>query len=207
MNYPQNETALLLVDPLNDFMSRLGKGRPLVRKVSMQVNLLHNLEKLSDTFRGKGWPVFYAPHHRYRRGSFGDQKYLHPTQMLQKLTHFFKADAFGGNFFPRLKPQPEDIVASEHDCSSGFMGTDLHEKLQSKGISHIVIAGFLSNTCIESTARSAIDLGYHVTLLEDAVAAWTPKDQWAAVKLNYPHIAHELTNTEGLIKSIGASNV
>lgn len=207
MHYPPSNTALLFVDPLNDFMSVLGKGWPLVRTVAKQVKLHQNLAVLSDTFRILDWPIFYAPHHQYKAGSFAARKYLHPSQALQKLSYMFNANGFGGQFYSSLAPQPNDTVASEHSCSSGFMGTDLHEKLQDKNISHLIIAGFLTNTCIESTARSAIDLDYHVTLLTDGAAAWTPQDQSAATELNFPLIAHHLSDTSSLIKNLESKYV
>ena len=194
--YPKNNTALLLVDPYNDFMSKEGKAWPLVRTVTKQVNLHEHMKMVMKTCRAQGWPVFYAPHHQYREGSFSDRKYLHPSQYLQGLGESFKANDFGSEFYSGFEPKEGDVVASQHDCSSGFTGTNLHEKLQEKAITHVIIIGFLSNTCIESTARSALDLGYHVTLLTDAVAAWTSRDHEAAVKYNYPHLANHLTDTK-----------
>jgi nicotinamidase-related amidase len=206
MKYPQNNTALLLVDPLNDFMSVWGKGYPLARKITKQVNLHQNLDILLTKFRSLDWPVFYAPHFSYKPGSFTGRKYLHPSEAMQKVSAMFKADAFGSRFYPDFAPQPQDVVASEHSCSSGFMGTNLHEKLQEKNITHLVVVGFLANSCIESTVRSAMDLDYHVTLLRDGVSAWTPEDLHAAVDQNYPLIANILTNTESLTKALEVTN-
>jgi len=199
MEYPSKNTALILVDPYNDFMSPKGKAWPLVSKVTKQVNLIENMQAVTERCRDEGWVIAYAPHHRYKKGSFSDRKYLHPSQILQKMTSSFKANSFGSEFYPSFLPQDSDIISSEHDCSSGFTGTNLHEQLAQQGITHVVLAGFLSNTCIESTARSAIDLGYHVTLLDDAVSAWTPKDHKAAVEVNYPLLAHNLTNTKDFL--------
>jgi len=199
VTYPAEATAIILVCPYNDFLSARGKAWPLVSKVAKDVNLLANLESLLAAGRALGITIAYAPHHRYKPGSFKDRKYKHPSQVLQTLTHSFKAGGFGSRFYPPLKPREADIVASEHDCSSGFTGTDLHAKLQEANVTHVILAGLLSNTCIEATARSAIDLGYHVTLLEDAVAAWSPEDHEAAVKFHYPKISHAFMKTSDLV--------
>lgn len=199
--HSKNKTALLLVDPYNDFMSKNGKTWPLVRQVTKKVDLTNQLEKLTSFSRSQGWSVFYAPHHQLRKDSFSDRKYLHPSQVLQKQFKTFSRDSFGSQFYPSLKPQSGDVIASEHDCSSGFMGTDLNEKLQERGISHLLIAGFLANTCIESTARSAIDLNYHVTLFSDGVGAWSTKDRDAAVEYTYPHLAHQLCSVDQFIQA------
>lgn len=201
MAYPES-TAIILVCPYNDFLSARGKAWPLVSKVAKDVNLLANLETLVAAGRELGMTIAYAPHHRYKRGSFEDRKYKHPSQVLQTLTHSFKAGGFGSRFYHPIAPREADIVASEHDCSSGFTGTDLHEKLQEANVTHVILAGLLSNTCIEATARSAIDLGYHVTLLEDAVAAWSPEDHEAAVKYHYPKISHAFMKTSELLSRL-----
>jgi len=202
VEYPSKNTALILVDPLNDFISPLGKAWPIARTVMKKVNLIEHMQAITERCRDEGWVIAFAPHHRYKKGSFADRKYLHPSQIIQKRTLGFKANGFGGKFHPKFVPKEGDIISSEHDCSSGFTGTNLHEQLQQKGVTHVVLAGFLSNTCIESTARSAIDLGYHVTLLDDAVSAWTVKDHAAAIEVNYPLLAHNLTNTQNFLSSL-----
>ncbi len=201
MEYPSKNTALILVDPYNDFMSPKGKAWPLASKVTKEVNLIEHMQAITQRCRQQGWTIAYAPHHRFKKGSFSERKYLHPSQILQQKSASFKADSFGSEFYPSLSPQAGDTISSEHDCSSGFTGTNLHEQLSNKGITHVVLAGFLSNTCIESTARSAIDLGYHVTLLDDAVSAWSPVDHKAAVEVNYPLLAHRLTNTRNFLRA------
>jgi nicotinamidase-related amidase len=202
LDYPTSNTALVLVDPFNDFLSRRGKGWPIAGKVIKKVGLISNLQNLAEASRNAGWQIVFAPHHQHRKGSFSERRYKHPSQILQGITRIFQRDAFGSKFYPTLKPLSGDIIASEHDCSSGFTGTDLHEKLQEKSITHVVLAGLLSNTCIESTARSALDLGYHVTLLTDATAAWSEEDHRAAVDLNYPHLAHALSTTDQFISNL-----
>lgn len=200
--YPDGQTAILLVDLYQDFLSTRGQAWPLLRTVAKQVNLIENLKSIVKAGRDQGLPIFYAMHLRYRPGNYAGLKYLSPSQAGIQFAKTFKAGAFGSEFHPDFIPQPEDIIASEHACTSGFGGTDLHEKLQKNGISHLIIVGLLSNTCIESTARSAVDLDYHVTLVTDAVASWTPKDHQAAVEFSYPHIGHIVTTTDKLISTL-----
>jgi nicotinamidase-related amidase len=70
-------------------------------------------------------------------------------------------------------PRRGEVVVSAHDVSSAFGGTDLDLHLRSLDVDEIVACGLLANTCIESTVRQGVDLGYRVTVLTDAVAAWT----------------------------------
>ena len=46
-------------------------------------------------------------------------------------------------------------------------------QLQQRGIEKIIVVGFLANTCVEATARCSAELGYHVTLVRDATAAFS----------------------------------
>jgi len=58
--------------------------------------------------------------------------------------------------------------------------------LKQKGITQVIVVGLLANTCIESTARFAMELGYHVTLVRDATAAFSHEMMHAAHELNGP---------------------
>ena len=194
------KTAIVVVDPYNDFMSARGKIWPLLRKLSKQVNAIENLQRIVSAGRSKGIQIVYAPHRRYETGQFSDLKYLHPSHVGIKLLRVFENGKFGGTFYGPLSPKEGDLISSHHSCSSGFAETDLHEMLTDRGISHLIIVGYTSNTCIEATTRSAVDLDYHITLVNDAVASWTPKDHHVAVAVNYECLAQTVTTTESLVQ-------
>ncbi|PMZ30115.1 isochorismatase, partial [Pseudomonas sp. GW247-3R2A] len=78
---------------------------------------------------------------------------------------------WGGEWHPDFQPQAGDVIVKEHWGGSGFANTDLDYLLKQHGINKVVVVGMLANTCIESTARFAAELGYHVTLVRDATAA------------------------------------
>ena len=65
--------------------------------------------------------------------------------------------------------QPTDIVV-EKDVNSGFIGTDLEIQLRRKGIKRLVIVGFFTNMCIETTTRMAGNLGFDTYLVPDCCA-------------------------------------
>jgi nicotinamidase-related amidase len=62
--------------------------------------------------------------------------------------------------------------------------------------------GLLANTCIESTARFAMELGYHVTLVRDATAAFSRDHMHAAHELNGPTFAHAIPTTSELLDAL-----
>jgi len=69
-------------------------------------------------------------------------------------------------------------------------------------VSHIIAVGLLANTCIESTGRFAMELGYHVTLVRDATAAFSHEHVHAAHGLNGPTFAHAILSTAELLAAL-----
>jgi nicotinamidase-related amidase len=69
------------------------------------------------------------------------------------------------------------------------------------------VRGLLANTCIESTASFAMELGYHVTLVSDATAAFSREMMHAAHKLNGPTYAHAILTTAELIELLPKASV
>ena len=95
------------------------------------------------------------------------------------------------------------MIVKEHWGGSGFANTDLDYLLKQHGIYKVVVVGMLANTCIESTARFAAELGYHVTLVRDATAAFSAEAMHAAHEINGPTYAHSIVTTAELIAALG----
>ena len=66
----------------------------------------------------------------------------------------------------------------------------------------MILAGMRANTCIESTARYAVELGYHTTMLTDAVGAFNMREMRAAIEIDYPVIGHNVLTTKEFIGAI-----
>lgn len=197
-------TALVLVDPYNDFLARRGQAWLMTGTVATSNGMIGKARSILEAARRRRMTVAYAPHYRWRPNGLTGRKYLHPTQFLQEKSHIFAEGKFGGKFLAELAPVEGDIISSEHSCSSGFAGTNLHVQLQGRGITHLIIIGLITNSCIEATARSAVDLGYHVTLVTDAVAAFSPAEQALATRETYPRIGHLVTDTSRLLETLRA---
>lgn len=202
-NYPVARTALLFVDPYNDFLADGGKLWPSVADVARQVGLHQNLRAISDAVRAARWPVFIVPHHRAEPDDLSGWAHPSPYQLGGSKVQVFAKGSWGGEWHPDFAPQPSDIIVKEHWGSSGFANTDLDFLLKQKGVSHIIVIGLIANTCIESTARFASELGYHVTLVRDATAAFSPEAMHAAHDLNGPTFAHAILTTRELLQQIG----
>jgi nicotinamidase-related amidase len=93
----------------------------------------------------------------------------------------------------------------EHWAQSGFANTDLDAQLTQRGIKKIILVGFVANTCIEGTARFGMELGYHVTLIKDASAAFDREGMHAAHEVNGPRFAHAILTTGELLALLPAN--
>ena len=200
--YPRGRTALLLVDPYNDFLSERGKVFPRIKPIVDEVGLLDNLRRLDGAVRAAGIQVVIVPHRRWEPGDYEDWDHPNPSQRLIMQRHSFARGEWGGEWHPDFAPKPGDLIAGEHWGQSGFAGTNLDFLLKQKGITHVIVVGLLANTCIEATARYASELGYHVTLVRDATAAFKAEMMHAAHELNGPTFAHVIASTDELIANL-----
>ncbi|GEP55366.1 isochorismatase family protein [Reyranella soli] len=128
--------------------------------VDMQVGLLDGLPKhdLADVVRrinavaafvrGQGGTVVWIRH----CGKAGDGFARHEP---------------GWAFLPELDRQPADLEI-EKTLNDAFAGTALHETLQRLATECVVIAGWATDSCVDSTLRSAVSRDYHVVAVSDA---------------------------------------
>jgi nicotinamidase-related amidase len=197
--YQKEQTALLLVDPYNDFLSEGGKLWPLVEGVASEVGLIANLRSITAAIRTAGMRIFIVPHHRWVPGDYEKWANPSPDQIAVGKRQTFAKDSWGGEWHPDFIQQAGDIVIKEHWAQNGFVNTDLDFLLKQHGIRNVIVIGMLANTCIEATGRFAMELGYHVTLVTDATAAFSMDRMHAAHKLNGPNFAHAIVTTAELI--------
>jgi len=200
-DYSSARTGLLLVDPYNDFLSEGGKLNGPARQVIDSVNLLEHLRKLVASARAAGVRIFYVPHHRALPADFENWKHATPYQLAGHKVQAFAVGTWGGEWHPDFTPEAGDVIIKEH-WSSGFAGTDLDLHLKQHGVEKIIIIGMLANTCLEATGRYGMELGYHVTLVRDATAAFSPEAMHAAHEINGPTFAHAIMTTEEVLAAL-----
>jgi nicotinamidase-related amidase len=197
--YPRDGTALLVVDPYNDFLSEGGLVWPRIKDIVQEVGLLANLRAIYAFVRTARIRLFIVPHRQWQPGDYESWTFANPTQQLIMRRHSFAKGSWGGEFHIDFVPQDGDVVVHHHWGQSGFANTDLDMQLKQYGITHVVLVGLLANTCIESTGRFAMELGYHVTLVRDATAAATREMMHAAHEINGPTFAHAIVTTQELL--------
>ncbi len=180
-DYAANRTGLLLVDTYNDLLSEGGKLWPKAKAVADAVNLWPHLRALVDAARRAGVPRT-AP--EVARGRLRRVASSWPVPDLDRSRSHFRRRHVGGDWHPDLVPRPGGGVVRQHWGQSGFAGTDFDLQLKQRAIEKIIVAGMPANTCVEATARSGAELGYHVTLVRDTAAAFSPEPMRAAHEIN-----------------------
>src|SRR5246500_3285471 len=206
LKFDKEITALLIIDPYNDFISEGGKIWDRIKTVAEANDCVPHMLKLLRAARKTSVRVFYAMHHRYRPGDYESWKYLAPIQKAAMQRKTFEYGTWGGEIRAEFAPQPGDIVAQEHWCSSGFANTDLDLLLKRHGIHKLIVIGLIAHTCLEATVRYAAELGYEATVVKDATADYSDEHMHAALDVNLPSYANAIVTTKEVLDSISGVN-
>ncbi|KAJ5745387.1 Isochorismatase-like protein [Penicillium odoratum] len=189
-------TAVLLIDPLNDFIHPDGKLYPLVKDSLESSNSLEHIKELVAGARKAHIPIFYGLHQMTKDGTYSGWKHMNAQQIRTKQNMAF-SEEFGGQILEGLEPQPSngDVVVSRHWNSNSFANTDMEFQLRQHDITHVVLAGLTTNSCVESTARAAREF-------TDATAAFSIELEKAAVNVVWPMIADQLMTASQWASSV-----
>lgn len=98
---------------------------------------------------------------------------------------------------PELDAQPGDVRITKQRFGA-FLGTMLHAELQRRGATQVVMAGISTSIGVESTARSAYDLGYNVAFVVDAMTDRSAENHRRSVENIFPRIGENGTAAEVL---------
>lgn len=112
-----------------------------------------NIAALLAAWRAAGRPVLHVQHMSVEPGSF------------------LRPELPGNALKPEARPLPGEPLFRKQ-VNSAFIGTGLEAHLRSQGITALVLAGLTTDHCVASTARMASDLGFHVTVVDDATATF-----------------------------------
>jgi ureidoacrylate peracid hydrolase len=204
LNFDKEITALLVIDPYNDFISEGGKVWDRLKTVAEANDCISHMLQVLNAARKAELRVFYALHHRYRPGDYESWKYIAPIQKAAWSHKTFEDGTWGGEIRSEFKSQPGDIVALEHWCSSGFANTDLDLQLKKYGIHRLIVMGLIAHTCVESTVRFAAELGYDVTMVKDATADYSDEFMHAALVTNLPNYASAIVTAKEVVEAISS---
>lgn len=157
------EHALLIVDVQNDF---LPGGSLVVPNGDEVIPVLNRYIALA---RSRGVPVFASRDwHPRNHCSFRAHGGPWPEHCV--------AGTPGAEFAPGLELPPEAVIISkamreDTDAYSSFEGTDLAPRLRKLGVKHLLVGGLATDYCVLNTVRDALNSGFEVLLLKDAIRA------------------------------------
>ena len=138
-------TALLIIDMQADMQDRLDSGRDHVNGNTGAV-----IARLAEQARAANIPVIHIRH--------SENDPVSP----------FYPTAPGFQPMPSVEERAGEAVFVK-TSSSAFATTGLESHLRSHAITRLVVTGAVAGFCVTSTVRAASDLGFHVTLVRDAV--------------------------------------
>ena len=96
LKFDKESTALLVIDPYNDFISEGGKLWDRLRGVAEANGCVPNMLQVLNAARKAKLRVFYALHHRYRPGDYETWKYIAPVQSAAWRGKTFAYGTWGG---------------------------------------------------------------------------------------------------------------
>ncbi|MEA5120040.1 MAG: cysteine hydrolase [Propionibacterium sp.] len=188
-------TALVLIEFQNEFTSPGGVLHDAVAEVMDSTGMLDNTTALVDKAREAGVTIMHAPI-TFAPG-YGELT-RHPYGILKGVVdgNAFVKGTWGAAIVDDLTPVAGDILIEGKRGLDTFASTNLDFILRSKGIDTIILAGFLTNCCVESTMRSGYENGYRVITLTDCTAATSTAEHENAIAFDYPMFSEPVASAE-----------
>jgi nicotinamidase-related amidase len=208
MESSPTDTALVLTDPQNDFLSPEGVTWELVGQSVEENGTVDHIEELLKAAKEGGYEVFISPHYYYptdQGWKFGGtvEKMMHEIGMFDRkgALNLEGFEGSGADWLERYKEYIEDgqtVVVSPHKVY-GPESNDLALQLRKRGIDKVVLAGMSANLCVEAHMRELVEQGFEVTVVKDATAAAKhPElgDGYSTAVTNFGFIANGVVDTE-----------
>ncbi len=214
MDINKSDTAVLITDPQNDFLSEQGVTWQLVGDSVKENHTIENIERIMKTAKNKGFEVFISPHYYYptdHSWQFGGtvETLMHEIHMFDR-NGALTLEGFSGSgadWLERYKPLIEDgktVVASPHKVY-GPENNDLVLQLRKRGVSKVILAGMSANLCVEAHMREFLEQGFDVTVAKDATAgARHPDlgDGYQAALVNFGYLANAVVTTDEAVEAL-----
>jgi nicotinamidase-related amidase len=219
MDVSPKDTALVLTDPQNDFLSPDGVTWELVGASVEENRTVEHIEDLLRAVKAADLDVFVSPHYYYPTDS--EWQFGGTVELMMHEIHMFHREGSltlegfegsGADWLERYKPYLEDgrtIVVSPHKVY-GPESNDLVLQLRKRGITKVILAGMSANLCVEAHLRELLEQGFEVAVVSDATAAARhPElgDGYETALTNFRFIANEVLTTEEAVSAIAESSV
>lgn len=207
MKVEKQNTALVIIDPQNDFLTPNGVAWGVVGESVTENNTVENIETLLQVAKRTNLQVFISPHYYYPH----DHKWKFEGT-LEKLMHELKMfdrpsplslesfEGSGADWLERYKSYINDgktIVTNPHKIY-GPETNDLILQLRKRGVGKVILSGMSANLCVESHLRELLEQGFEVAVVADATAAAKTSDLgdgYTAAVTNYKFLANCVWST------------
>ena len=209
-----NDTALVLIDPQNDFLSPDGVTWELVGKSVEENQTVEHIEQLLKAAKENGYEVFVSTHYYYPTDDgwkFGGavENLMHEINMFHREGPLTMEgfEGSGADFLEQFKPYIEDgktVIVSPHKLY-GPESNDLALQLRKRGISKILLGGMSANLCVEAHMRELTEEGFEVAVVKDATAAANhPElgDGYPGAVINFGFIARDVVTTDEAVAAM-----
>ena len=214
MDFNKQDTAVVITDPQNDFLSPDGVVWGLVGASVEENGTVSHIEDVLRSAKDKGYNVFISPHYYYPTDhgwQFGGtvEKMMHEVGMFDR-TGALNTEGFSGSgadWLEQYKQFIEDgntIITSPHKVY-GPESNDLSLQLRKRGISKVILAGMSANLCTEGHMRELLEQGFEVTVVADATAAAIhPElgDGYQSALTNLRFMANAVMSTEETVSAM-----
>ena len=191
-------TAHIVVDLQNGFM---GQGE--VAEVPMARTIVPNVNRISAALRAAGGVVIYMQHtadaEAVRTWSVFFEHFFTPERRTRFIETFTPGNP-GHALWPELDVAEQDVVLIKRRFGAFVPGSsDLHARLQERGIDTLIISGTVSQVCCEATARDAMMMNYKVFFITDACAAQTDAEHGGTLSA----MAHTFCDVRDTLSVLG----
>jgi len=214
MDFSPKDTAVVITDPQNDFLSPEGVTWGLVGASVEENGTVANIGALLQAAKSGGFPVFVSPHYYFPTDhgwQFGGtvEAMMHDIHMFDR-TGALDLDGFSGSGadwleeYKKFIEDGETIVTSPHKVY-GPESNDLSLQLRKRGVDKVILAGMSANLCVEAHLRQLLEDGFEVAVVKDATAAAQhPElgDGYAAALVNFGFIANAVVETDDVVATI-----
>ena len=205
MEMDPDKTAVVLIEYQNDFTSEGGALHDAVKGVMDDSQMIENTRKVVAEARAAGVTVLHAPiTFAPGYGELGDPDKVYGILKGVVDSGAFVKGTWGAEICDQLTPEENDIVIEGKRGLDTFASTNLDFVLRSREVETVILAGFLTNCCVESTMRTAYEKGYDVVTLTDCTAATSDEEQRVATARDYPMFSQPMTSDQ-VVESLRAA--
>ena len=196
-------TALLIIDPQNDFLSEGGAVWDLVGSEVQKYNVVEKLKQLIQSAKKVGIPTFYSPHY-YSENEYQTWNHLNFVDKIMFERKMFNKGTWGADFHSELQPDENTFVFSPHKGLSNFVTGDINTQLRQRDIKTLIIAGMSANLCVDSHVRDAAEYAFNVITVKDATAG-AGESATLAAHTNFGFLSDEVVTTAEIVDRLQKS--